>query len=410
MSFIKENADVTPIVDTVFTIVRQAAAAKAEFGEDAVVDATIGSLYDESGKLVAMNSVFDNFNSIDNRIKAKYAGAFLGNETYRKSVADWVIGNSGCELCSSVVATPGGTGAVNLTIDLCLNEGQTLVIPNIAWGSYAIMANNAGINVKRYEMFDGDLFNMNSFMNVCHEVMNEQKKLVVVINDPCHNPTGYSMTKEEWGKVIEFVNELSEIGSVIILNDIAYLDYSYDLGSVRSYMECFNKVTNNVLISIAFSCSKLMTSYGLRCGAAILLGKEEASVKVVEGSFEKAARSLWSNVNNSAMENFYEVVTNRHDEFMKEKAEYIELLRRRSSIVVEEANACGLPIYPYKEGFFVTVRCDNALRDKFHEALLDEKIFTVKVNNGIRIAVCSLPVEKCKGLAARMNQILEGCK
>ena len=77
MSFIKENADVTPIVDTVFTIVRQAAAAKAEFGEDAVVDATIGSLYDESGKLVAMNSVFDNFNSIDNRIKAKYAGAFL---------------------------------------------------------------------------------------------------------------------------------------------------------------------------------------------------------------------------------------------------------------------------------------------------------------------------------------------
>ena len=385
MSFIKENADVTPIVDTVFSVVRQAAAAKQEFGEDEVVDATIGSLYDESGKLVAMKSVFDNFNNIDNRIKAKYAGAFLGNETYRKSVTDWVIGNSGCTLHSSVVATPGGTGAVNLTIDLCLSEGQTLVIPNIAWGSYAIMANNAGINVKRYEMFDGDAFNLNSFMNVCREVMNEQKKLVVVINDPCHNPTGYSMSKEEWSKVIEFVNELSEIGSVVVLNDIAYLDYSYDLNEVRSYMECFNNITNNVLVAIAFSCSKLMTSYGLRCGAAILLGKDEASVKVVEGSYEKAARSLWSNVNNSAMENFYEVVTNRYDEFMKEKQGYIDVLRERSSIVVTEAKACGLPIYPYKEGFFVTIRCENELRDKYHAALLNEKIFTVKVNNGIRI-------------------------
>lgn len=410
MSFIKENADVTPIVDTVFTIVRQAAEAKAKYGEDAVVDATIGSLYDESGRLVAMKSVFDNYNDIDNRIKAKYAGAFLGNETYRKSVTEWMLANYTTDLYSSVVATPGGTGAVNLTIDLCLNEGQTLVIPNIAWGSYAIMANNAGINVKRYEMFDGDTFNINSFMNVCQEVMHEQKKLVVVINDPCHNPTGYSMTLNEWEKVIDFLNELSKMGAVVLLNDVAYIDYSYDLENVRAYMNHFNKINDNVLISVAFSCSKLMTSYGLRCGAAILLGKNEESVKVVEGAFEKAARSLWSNVNNSAMENFYEVVTNHRDEFIKEKAEYIELLRQRSSIVVEEAKACGLPIYPYKEGFFVTIQCKNTLRDKYHEALLNEKIFTVKVNNGIRIAVCSLPVEKCKGLAVRMNQILEGCK
>ena len=97
-------------------------------------------------------------------------------------------------------------------------------------------------------------------------------------------------------------------------------------------------------------------------------------------------------------------------DLMKEKQSYIDLLRERSSIVVTEAKACGLPIYPYKEGFFVTICCENELRDKYHAALLNEKIFTVKVNNGIRIAVCSLPVEKCKGLAQRMNQILEGCK
>lgn len=410
MSFIKANLDVTPIVDTVFTVVRQAAEAKAKYGNDAVVDATIGSLYDESGNLVALKTVFDNYDALDSRVKAKYSSAFLGNATYRESVTKWVLGNSDCDLNSAVCATPGGTGAVNLTIDLCLSEGQTLVIPNIAWGSYAIMANKAGLKVQRYQMFDGDSFNLTSFKSVCKSVMDEQGKLVVVINDPCHNPTGYSMSNEEWQEVVDFINELSQRGSVVLLNDIAYLDYAYDLEKARSYMNLFNKFTEEVLVVVAFSCSKLMTSYGLRCGAALLLTKSVEALKVVEASFEKAARSLWSNVNNSAMENFYEVVTNRYDEFMKEKDEYIALLKERSDIVVREANECGLPIYPYKEGFFVTVKCENALRDKYHDALLSEHIYTVKVNEGIRVAVCSLPVEKCKGLAKRMNAILEGCK
>ena len=50
---------------------------------------------------------------------------------------------------------------------------------------------------------------------------------------------------------------------------------------------------------------------------------------------------------------------------------------------------------------------DNALRDRFHEAMMKEHIYTVKVNKGIRVAVCSLPVKKCYGLAKRMKQILD---
>ena len=50
---------------------------------------------------------------------------------------------------------------------------------------------------------------------------------------------------------------------------------------------------------------------------------------------------------------------------------------------------------------------DNAQRDAFHEALMMEHIYTVKVNKGIRVAVCSLPVDKCYGLAKRMKDILD---
>ena len=48
---------------------------------------------------------------------------------------------------------------------------------------------------------------------------------------------------------------------------------------------------------------------------------------------------------------------------------------------------------------------DNETRDKFHEALMENNIFTVKVNLGIRVAICSLSVEKTKGLAKKMKDI-----
>ena len=74
---------------------------------------------------------------------------------------------------------------------------------------------------------------------------------------------------------------------------------------------------------------------------------------------------------------------------------------------VKEAKEVGLKHYPYKEGFFVTLSMDNETRDKFHEALMENNIFTVKVNLGIRVAICSLSVEKTKGLAKKMKDILD---
>ena len=50
---------------------------------------------------------------------------------------------------------------------------------------------------------------------------------------------------------------------------------------------------------------------------------------------------------------------------------------------------------------------NNETRDKFHEALMAQHIYTVKVNQGIRVAVCSLSKEKTDGLAKRMKEIYD---
>ena len=93
---------------------------------------------------------------------------------------------------------------------------------------------------------------------------------------------------------------------------------------------------------------------------------------------------------------------------MAEKQEYVELLKKRSRAFVSEALDCGLDCYPYKEGFFVTVKVENKdILAKYHQELMKNNIFAVVVNKGIRVAICSLPVKQCKGLAPKMKEILD---
>lgn len=408
MSFTKESSNLTPIEDTVFVVVAKAKKAIEEVGSENVVDATIGSLYNETGSIVAYDSVFNNYDAITKEVKAAYAESFTGNPDFREQVAKWTIGQANVRLASSVIATPGGTGAVSMTLSDILEENETVIIPDIAWGSYSLMATDKQLKAKTYQMFDGDHFNIESLKETVLSVIDQQNRICVIINDPCHNPTGYTMTREEWDEVIAFMNECSKKVPCVILNDIAYIDYSYDLNHSRDYMESFNQMSENVMVVVAFSCSKTMTSYGLRCGAAIILAQSPSLVRQAEIVFEKSARAIWSNIPNAAMDNFTQVTTLHYDEFMQEKAKYIDLLEARSAIFLREAKECGLAVYPYKEGFFVTIKMENnEKRNRYHEALLQANIFTVKVNKGIRVAVCSLSVNKTQGLASRLKAILD---
>ncbi len=100
--------------------------------------------------IVALDTVFNTYNSLDNRTKAKYASSFSGNPNFRKQVYNWVVQDTKLDLCHSVIGTPGGSGAVSLTILNVLDEGQTLIIPHIAWVTIESMATIANCKVQAY--------------------------------------------------------------------------------------------------------------------------------------------------------------------------------------------------------------------------------------------------------------------
>lgn len=406
MSFIRSDADLKPIVDTVFSV---AAKARQDLSPE-TVNATIGTLYGEDGKLVALRSVFDHYDALDQRVKASYAVSFDGNPTYRKAVWDWLTQGTGLDLPHCVIATPGGTGAISMALGTFLARGESVILPDIAWGTYRLMAGEMGLKVVSYSLFSGDAFDLGSVAECLEEVMERQGRVVMVINDPCHNPTGYSLTTGEWEKLVELLNRTARKGPVVLIDDVAYLDYANDLAHCRDYMKLWEKLSGNVLVTVAFSCSKSLTSYGLRCGAAVVIGQDAQAVRQAEIVMEKAARATWSNTANAAMENFTWVVTENRTAFLEEKQQYIDLIQKRSQLLISEAEQCGLKLYPYQEGFFVTVTMpDNARRDNVHAELMARHIYTVAVNRGIRLAVCSLPLAKVAGLAEKVMRASEAC-
>ena len=120
------------------------------------------------------------------------------------------------------------------------------------------------------------------------------------------------------------------------------------------------------------------------------------------------ARSTWSTINNSMMTLFANIYQDKalYDAYLKEKNGYVELLKERADIFISEADDVGLSYYPFKEGFFVTLKIDNADKEAIYQRLQENNIFTVQVNNGLRIALCSVSKEKLKGLAKKIKACL----
>ncbi len=404
MGFTRKNADTSRLRDAVYTA-STAAKEAMKRDPDNVVNATVGTLCGEDGKIVAFDSVYRHFDAMDPKIKASYAAGMKGNPEFREAVWDWVTQSVPLGLPHTVIAAPGGTGAIWLTLNTFLEPGDTFLVPDIAWSSYPLIAAQNGLAMAEFPMFAGDRFNLAGLREKLAELAGKQKNLAVVLNDPCHNPTGYSMTRQEWHELTGILNEFALKQPVILVDDVAYLDYGQDLLGVRAYMNEFAGISENVMVSVCFSCSKAFTSYGMRLGTAILMAKDQQDITEAENVMEKTARSVWSSAPNAVMENVVWVLRENREAYLREQQSYVRLLKERSSLFLAEAEACGLAVYPYKEGFFITLRIEGEKAARLHQALMREDIYTVLLEKGIRVGICSLPLSRIKGLPARIRQI-----
>lgn len=409
--FVSDVVHDKEIIDTVFEASQGAIEATKKYGDENVVNGAFGTYFTEEGKLLTFDSVYRVFDQIDDITKARYAPSILGAPDYREAVKDWLFNSVGLNIECDVIATPGGTGALSSTIKNTLAPGQTVIHPNIGWGPYNTIAKEQRTPIVSYELFnEDDAFNLTSFEETCTKVMNDQGKVLVFINDPCQNPTGYTMTKDEWTGVIDVAKKLSEKGAFIIVHDIAYIDFNLMGDAYKEIFSQFVGLPENILTVVTFSISKTLSAYGMRVGAQVLISSNEKERIKLRNACANSARGYWSTVNTGGMKLFSEIALNPElkAHYLKEKESYVELLKERAEIFTQEANEIGLPIYPYKEGFFITIRVDRqVIKNELHLKLKTLNIFFVNVYGGLRVAICSIPKHKVKGLAKRVKVALD---
>ncbi len=383
-------------------------AKKHKAQDPSVINATLGTLYDEQGKFYRMENVDKVIKNFNDDSFYQYSPSDGGTE-FCKAAIKWVFGNELDKMNNShikCVATPGGTGAVNNALYIALDPNETLLLPDLYWSPYLKMADVNKVNVTNYDMIIDNKFNLEGFKEKALEIVNKEGKLVTILNDPCNNPTGYSLSEEEFENLIEFLNSINVPCTIVY--DIAYFDYFVDgMEACRKKFSLMNKANENVLFNIAFSASKTFSIYGLRLGAEIFVSKNEEVVNEAYDIANCLARTRWSNVNRAAVNLMVEVGKNSD---LKEKVindikEASALMQKRIALFNDEAKSIGLDIYPVTGGFFACVRCEDG--NKLAAQLQKEKIYVLPFDKVIRIALCSIPCEEIKGLASKIKECID---
>ncbi len=305
--------------------------------------------------------------------------------------------------------TLGGTGAISIAFNLFLEEGEAVLLPDVMWTNYKLIAKKAHATCMTYEMFDekGGL-NLPSIRKTIQEAREKYHHVLLVINDPCQNPTGYCMTKEEYDELFVILNEEGRKGYLTVLFDIAYISFFHIDGKECSLIGKLAEGKCDFLPAICFSCSKLFGLYGLRVGSLIVLCPNEENQIEVKRGFDAIARGTYSVPNGPAQIAISQVLNDQTkiDELHAEVKKNSDILAERSKILMEELEKAGIEYYPYKSGFFITLKIKDAF--EVSKKLVSSHMYVVPMNeNSIRLAISGMTKEEVALLIQEIKKVQE---
>ena len=394
--------------DAIFGANAACRAAIAEHGEERVINATIGAVMDDSGKLAHLPTVERVFRSLPIEDYIAYA-PISGLPEYLEAAIDITFAGKRPAGYLAAVATAGGTGALRTAVDNYVERGDQVLTSDWFWGTYNIICQELGSSVTTFTLFDeANNFNHTAFSAAVDALCKKQDSLLIILNTPAHNPTGYSLSADDWDHVLDTVNAQAKTGKKIqLLVDIAYIDFAGEKHATRAFMHKFAGLPENILTLFAFSMSKAYTFYGQRCGALIALSVNKTVIDEFSEISKYAARATWSNINRGAMTLLTRIQQDSaaYAAYESERDALYRLVQERGDIFMQEAAACGLPALPYKGGFFLAIPSSDpqAVCDALHEDL----IFAVPLKMGVRIAACSVPKSKMHGVAEKVKRAIE---
>lgn len=398
--------------DPIFGLAAKAKEATATFGKDQVIDSTLGALVDDEGNLICMETVYQELKSLPNAEIAAYAQV-AGQPDFLEAVQQACFRDYRPDAYIRAVATPGGTGSVKHAITNYTNPGDAILVCDWFWGPYITISEEIGRKVTFFELFnEKNEFNIASFEQNFEALLKTQKRIVAVLNTPANNPTGYSLSDEEWDQVLAIAkrNAANKEYKIVLLVDVAYIDFAGKDLEKRKFFQKFSNLPENILVIVGYSMSKGYTMYGLRSGAAIGISSNEEIADEFYYSCMHSNRANWSNGTRGAMSVMTHIAKDpkKLQAYEDEKKKYKVMLQKRAQAFVSAAEKVNLQILPYRDGFFVSIPCDNA--KQISDALIEKNMFVIPLKKGLRFAVCAVSEEKCAKSPKIIKEVMDSMK
>jgi len=250
-----------------------------------------------------------------------------------------------------IIVTTGGSEGIIFALQICLNPGDEVIIPEPFYANYNGFAVNAGVVVKPIHSSIETGFALPPIAEF-EKAITSKTKAIMVCNP--NNPTGYLYSKEE----LESLRDIVKKHDLFLFSDEVYREFCYDGKEHYSAMQ-LEGIENNVIL--LDSISKRYSACGARIGTFISRNKEVMKIAMKFAQARLSPPTFGQVVGEAAIDTPQEYF----DGVLKE---YIA----RRNIVVESINKIPGCFCPKPSGaFYAVARLPIDDADKYCQWLLE---------------------------------------
>jgi aspartate/methionine/tyrosine aminotransferase len=346
-------------------------------------NATIG-IAKEKGRTMRLDSVAAQINDIPPREFLTYSSSF-GIPELRK-LWQKTLFQKNPSLSDKNISLPviccGVTHAISTCSDMWLNKGDVVILPDMMWGNYNLLFSvKRGVRLSHYQLFTDNMeFNVSGFEHAVRAEAEKNDKIAVVLNFP-HNPSGYTPTEQEGGRIVEVLTDVAKQGTnVLAFTDDSYFGLFYEKESIKESLFARLCGKHPRLITVKLDgATKENFAWGLRVGCITYGCCADTNPNALYDALErKSAGCVRGTISNTSHLGQTIILRSMQDEkiYNREKKEKFEILEKRANrfkkLLKYPEYKDAWDVYPFNSGYFLCLRLKTVDAETLRVHLLDE--------------------------------------
>jgi len=303
------------------------------------------------------------------------------------------------------IVTGGLTHMLSMISQMFSQDGDTLIIPDLAWDNYELIytsLNNA--QIKQFKMYDEHMaFNIKGLVDAVRSIPSRKARLL--LNFP-NNPTGYTPSKDEMDALADALVSLANEGyKLLVISDDAYFGLFYEEETAKESL--FARLCNaheNILSIKGDAATKESMAWGFRVAFATFgcKGLTDEQYDALDKKMLGMIRATVSNCEHPGQSLLIHAMQNKG--YKEDKMAVLKEMEGRyrklkQTLLSYEEKFNLLRPYPFNSGYFMAFATKGSA-EQLRKYLLDTyHIGCINImDTTFRVAYCSVPEDKIADL------------